>query len=208
MSKVISISGVDGVGKSTLIKCLVKDFEQRGMNVKVLRSRPCGFPILSSIKYGKKEAEAIASSQLHFEKKQQNKLISYLKFIYYLIDYLLGNFLLFSKFTSNNNVIIFDRYYFDYICDQSRFSIYVNPVFSKFFLKMIFIPDCNFYLYSSTELIYLNRREQSENQIILSNKRYINLFRQCKKIFPSKSFHIIEGLQSNTLDEVLKCLHE
>jgi thymidylate kinase len=207
MPRVISISGVDGVGKSTVINQLVKDLKSRGLFPKVIRSRPCGFPILSSVKYGRRGAEQHASEQLHSEKIPHKSMVSYLKFIYYLLDYCVGWVSVGYWLRSNKTVIIFDRYYFDYICDQGRFSMVLNPKFVKYFLNVLLIPDCNIYLRASVERIYERRREQTENQIITSNNQYVTLFEECKIRYPTKSFCIIQGLEVDTYDEVLKCVH-
>ena len=206
-AKTISISGVDGSGKSTLIDAISEHLTAQGYNVKVIRSRPLGFPILSSLKHGRKKAEAVAARTRHSNKIIHNQITSLFKFTYYYLDYLLGSLWLHYSRRYTRNIIIFDRYYFDYICDQSRFSLNVNILIVNFLAKFIHIPDINVYLQASKEKIYQNRDEQTPTQILDASRMYENLFSVGSETY-GMLFFIVDGLSSETTSKVIKILNE
>ena len=189
MGKVISVSGLDGSGKSTLISEIQSFYSSNGENVLVIRSRPLGFPILSSIKYGKRRAEFKAANKKHFNKESNGVIVSYLKFFYYYSDYLFGSLWLYIKKRHSNSIIIFDRYYFDYICDQERFSLSVNKLIINKLMRFIFIPDVNIFLDAKKDQIYENRIEQSAEQIRIASNSFLDFFANEPKI-KNKSFLI------------------
>ena len=55
---IITFSGVDGAGKTTILRQFKELLEQKyGRSVIELRHRPSILPILSAVKHGKKKAE-------------------------------------------------------------------------------------------------------------------------------------------------------
>ena len=206
-SKTISISGVDGSGKSTIILALKQHLKEQGYNVKIKRSRPLSWPILSSLKHGRKKAELLASTQDHKTKTIQGNYKSILKFLYYYTDYLLGSIYIYITLLKPKTVIIFDRYYFDYICDQSRFSLSVNKKFVAYAAKFIHIPDLNIYLRASENDIYKHRLEQTPQQIKYASIHYQELFRIGKEKYGSE-FFIVDGLKPETTSIIKRIVDE
>jgi thymidylate kinase len=207
MSKIISISGLDGSGKSTLISDLHNYLQDQGFEVKVLRSRPMGFPLLSAFKHGLKGAELNAAKANHRDKITNNKLKSTVKFLYYYCDYLLGNVWLRFLKRKPRTIIIFDRYYFDYICDQSRFSIKISKSIVENLGRFIYMPEINIYLNTTKEKIYENRIEQSPEQIREASKSYLKLFTDGKEKYNTK-FFIVDGLSKDTTKKVVRIFDE
>lgn len=199
--KTITVNGPDGSGKTTLIDDLVDFYNHQGKRVVVKRSRPIGFPIASTILYGK-SAEIKASQQLHYNKKNKNKFISLIVFLYYVTDYLLGH--IYIKFNSKYDILIFDRYYFDYVCNMDRFSLNVNASIVNFILKIIYVPEKNIYLLNTPSEILKKRQELSHDQIVNINDNFVHLFDSYSKNKNfSKSFKIIKALNKNTLSEAI-----
>lgn len=206
-SKTISINGVDGSGKSTIILTLKQHLNEQGYNVKIKRSRPLNWPILSSLKYGRQKAEIIASTQDHKTKTVTGKYKSFLKFLYYYTDYLLGGIYIHIILLKPKTVIIFDRYYFDYICDQSRFSLSLNINFVVYASKFIHIPDLNIYLRAPENKIFKHRVEQTSQQIRNASNLYQELFTIGKEKYGSE-FFIVEGLLPETNSIVKQIIDE
>lgn len=199
---VLTISGPDGCGKTTLINDLLNNLERQ--NIKLFRSRPIGFPILSHIKHGK-NAKQIASAQNHFSKNQSpSRILSIIKFTYYFLDYFVGGLkLLYLK--RLGKIVIFDRYYFDYICDQTRFSVKLNSKVTRYLYNIIYEPDINVYLLAKPDLIHNQKVEQSKAQIRQINIDYVNLFSDLQTR-SKKSYHIVPGLSPTTTKSVLNIL--
>ena len=97
---------------------------------------------------------------------------SFLRLMYYTIDYIVGYFVKVKSKTRITHLVIFDRYYTDIICDSRRSRIYLNP---KFLYRWgrLFIPslDYNILLTASTETILARKKELDELGIQAINSK-------------------------------------
>ncbi len=176
-SRVLSFSGVDGAGKSTLIgqmqKLLTEKYRRK---VIVLRHRPSVLPILSAWVYGKEKAEARSTSSLPRQGKTPGKINSFIRFIYYLTDYMLGRIVIWYKYELKNYVVLYDRYFFDFVADNKRSNIGLTPSFTRPFYKCIAKPDINYFLYASPQVILKRKKELEAETITKLTNNYLNLF--------------------------------
>lgn len=89
--ELITFSGVDGSGRTTILREFTEVLREKyHLNVIELRHRPSILPILSSIKYGREEAELKTMEVLPRTGSNTSKLSSYIRLFYYLSDYLFG----------------------------------------------------------------------------------------------------------------------
>lgn len=178
----ITFTGVDGVGKSTLINDLRSELEQRfRQKVVLLRHRPSLLPILSSYRYGKKAAEEKATNRLPRQGTNQNKLGSLLRFCYYFSDYLFGQFYVFLRYNLWGTTVIFDRYYFDFINDARRSNIAISPRLTRSLYALLREPNVNILLTAPVSVIYSRKQEVGPKEIHALNKGYIALFNELGK---------------------------
>jgi thymidylate kinase len=176
-SKMITFSGVDGAGKTTILTEIKKLLEKKyKKNVVVLRHRPSVLPILSAIKHGKQKAEQKTMEVLPRTGGNKSTLSSLIRFFYYLIDYIFGQWIVFVKHTLKGDIIIYDRYYFDFINDARRTNIQLNEKFIKFFYRFIFKADINIFLYAAPEIILSRKQEMDEKSIVELTTKYKTLF--------------------------------
>ncbi len=174
---VVTFSGVDGAGKTTIlneIKELIKN--EFGKEVVELRQRPSLLPILSAVKYGRKSAEERTMESLPRTGTNSSIISSYIRFLYYLTDYLLGQFFVFFKYTNKGYVIVYDRFYFDYIADPKRANIIINKSFVQFFYRFIIKPDVNIFLYAEPSVILNRKQELDKNTIVKLTNNYKDFF--------------------------------
>ncbi len=177
--KIITFSGVDGAGKTTIltkVKELIEDKYKK--EVVVLRHRPSILPILSAIKHGKKEAEKKTMEVLPRTGKNKSKLSSFIRFSYYLVDYMVGQWINYFKYTAKGKIIIYDRYYFDFINDGRRTNIDLDSGFIKFFYKFVFKPKLNIFLYADPDVILSRKQEMDKESIVDLTNKYKNLFNE------------------------------
>ncbi len=176
----ISFSGVDGSGKSTMIeeiKSILQSTYRK--EVVVLRHRPGILPIISSIKHGSSEkAEHFSSISLPRQGNNQSKVTSLFRFLYYYTDYLFGQFYVLFKYILKGKIVIYDRYYFDFINDSRRSNIVLNRNFIKSLYRFVYKPKYNFYLYNDYATILSRKQELEKEDIIELNENYQNLFRE------------------------------
>lgn len=198
---VITFSGVDGAGKTTTMdktEALLK--EKYKEKIVRLRHRPQILPILSSYKYGKQEAEKRAAETMPRTGNNKSNLGSYARFAYYFLDYLIGQFVIYFKYTLRGYTILYDRYYFDFIVDFRRSNININPKIPKFLYNFVFKPDLNFFLYASPAIILQRKKELPSSEIVKLTKDYKNLFEKLNQRGKKAKYIAIENI---VLEETL-----
>ena len=127
--------GSDGSGKSTIIdnlpQILYRSFKED--NIDYYHWRP-GF-----IKSPKTNSGSKGIVTNPHRDKSYNKVISLGKFIFFNIDYILGYWIKVRPQLLKGRMVIFDRYYYDFIVDQKRSAINIPKPIVKILYKL-FIP--------------------------------------------------------------------
>lgn len=191
----ITFSGVDGAGKSTIIeqtKQLLTEKYRR--EVVVLRQRPSILPILSSIKYGKEGAEKRAATTLPRQGTNQSRVSSILRFAYYLLDYVLGQAYVYWTVNRKGKVLLYDRYYFDYIVDSRRANINLGSKITAPFYRFIYKHELNVLLYADPEVILARKQELSETEIMSLTKSFLTLFEKLQTRSPRQLYLPIRNI--------------
>lgn len=203
---VITFSGVDGAGKTTVIEQVKARLEEKyRKEVILLRHRPGILPILSAIKHGKKKAEQLASDNLPRQGTNSNSISSLFRFSYYLIDYLFGQFYVYFRYTIRGKIVLYDRYYFDFINDAKRSNITLNRGFIKRLYRLIFTPDLNFFLYAKPEIILSRKKEMNAEEIDRISALYQQLFTELNRTSHQEKYQSIEN---NRLENTLASVYQ
>lgn len=177
----VTFSGVDGAGKSTVIDEVARALRhQFGVKVVVRRHRPCLLPILSVLRHGNK-ASCISAQTKPRSGDNKSTLSSLIRFFYYLTDYIFGQFYIYFKYMRKGFVVLYDRYYFDFIVDYKRSNIQLNPRLMKWFYCIIFKPQLNFYLYADIKTILKRKQELEKDEVLFLHQGYHQLFRELSK---------------------------
>ena len=175
----LTFSGVDGAGKSTILGEVKEMLEKKyRKKVVVIRHRPSMLPILSAWKYGKEEAEKRCVDSLPRKGNNKSRLSSLLRFGYYYCDYLFGQFIVYVKYILRGYIVLYDRYYFDFIVDGKRSNIIVNKSFIKGLYRWVYKPELNVFLYAQPEVILKRKKELSAEDITQLTINYKYLFTQ------------------------------
>lgn len=187
----ISFSGVDGAGKSTILEAtrllLTQKYRKKTI---VLRHRPSLLPILSSFRYGKAQAEQRAATRLPRQGNNRSTVKSLLRFAYYYLDYLLGRAYVFCKYQLRNYIVLYDRYYFDFIVDSKRTNLQLNTALPKWLYRFVQKPTCNFFLYAPVEIILSRKKELSPEAISSLTAKYQDLFQDFSNQYDQHYFSI------------------
>ena len=198
---IITFSGVDGAGKSTVIDNIRKVIDkQLRRKVVVIRHRPGLLPILSAWKHGKQKAEGMAATRLPRQGKNDSKWSSRLRFGYYYLDYLFGQFYVQLRYVSLGYIVLYDRYYFDFISDAKRSNINLSSSFTTWWYRFLLKPQLNIFLFAGAELILQRKQELDAATIGTLTQKYLALFERLKSK-SSKALYI--HIENNHLDDTL-----
>lgn len=200
---IITFSGVDGAGKSTVIDQVKYIFNKKQRRkVVVIRHRPSLLPILSAITKGKAKAEKLATSGLPRQGTNDNFLSSLLRFGYYYTDYFFGQFYVYLRYVMPGYVVLYDRYYFDFINDPRRSNIQLPSFITKLGYLFLMKPDMNFFLYADAGLIRERKQELDTETITQLTQQYRLLFDQLdsgnevKRYVPIENVNLHETLNT------------
>lgn len=199
---IITFSGVDGAGKSTVIEKLRTNLEKKyRRKVVVLRHRPALLPMLSAWREGSREAaELKAANTLPRQGKNKSILSSLARFIYYYSDYFFGQFYIYVKYVLRGNIVLFDRYYFDFINDSKRSNIELHPSITQIGYTFLIKPRYNFFLYANEEVIVQRKQELDIETIKSLTQKYLQLFEKLSKKTGKNIYVAIENIKlGNTL---------
>jgi thymidylate kinase len=202
----VTFSGVDGAGKSTVLEnvrvTLQKKYRQKTV---VLRHRPSLLPILSSIKHGKKNAEKLTSQNLPRQGNNKNVISSLIRFLYYYIDYVIGQYYIYFRYTLRGYTVLYDRYYFDFIIDSKRSNITLPKPIMKWCYYFVFKPNVNVFLYAPPEVILSRKQEMSSKDIQQLTGEYRELFEELGKSTEKQRYLVINNTNlEETLSVIMK----
>jgi len=174
---IVTFSGVDGAGKSTVIEHIRNEFDKKQRRkVVVIRHRPSILPILSAWTKGKAQAEQDAAQTLPRQGSNKNALSSLLRFAYYYTDYLFGQFVIYVRHVMRGDLVLYDRYYFDFINDSVRSNIHLPKWMLRLGYSFLMKPDVNFFLYADADIILARKQELDRQTIIDLTQTYLRLF--------------------------------
>ena len=152
--KIIVFLGVDGSGKSTLIKSI---FNKNKIKYKMIHFTP---------DYFRKKKNPVINPH---KNTKRSKVISLLKIIYWIF-----NFQIFKIVNYNSKkIFLFDRYLFDLIIDPKRYRFSLSDKTVKFIIKPLLKPDLVVLLTGNPKKIYLRKKEIKLRDTIILNNKYI-----------------------------------
>ena len=203
---VITFSGVDGAGKSTVIKHVKERLEKKWRKrVVVIRHRPSVLPILSAWQYGKQGAEARSMQNLPRQGQNFGLVSSLARFAYYYLDYVGGQVVIWLKHTRRGHVVLYDRYYFDFINDGRRSNINLPTRFTKALYALVNKPQLNFFLYADPQEILRRKQELSASTITQLTQDYQALFGQLGARYRHSRY---VPIKNHDLDDTLELIGE
>ena len=191
----VAFLGPDGCGKSTISKLVLERVSGSFHGGKVQYWRPYLLPAMGRLKFWNPSEEPSSNPHPHRHPKQ-HPLKSLVRFFYYLVDYLIGYPVKVYWAKVKKKIIIFDRYYYDFLVDMYRYQFNVPKWLPKLFLPLIPAPDLTIYLDTEAEVSYKRKQELS----FIELQRQVDEFRKILPMIP----HSIKVSTDNTLDEIVK----
>ncbi|MFK8039671.1 MAG: hypothetical protein AB8B74_15370 [Crocinitomicaceae bacterium] len=204
---IITLSGVDGAGKSTVLSRVHEQLQtQFRKEVVLLRHRPAILPILSAVKHGgSKKAEKKASERLPRTGTNNSKLSSSLRFAYYYTDYLIGQLYVFFKYIIRGKIVLYDRYYFDFIADCERSNIRLNKKVIRTLYAFVAKPKLNILLWADAKVIYKRKQELEPETITRLTQDYKKLFKRFDRRYKKDTYKVVKNVDLDfTVDTIVR----
>lgn len=180
----IAFLAPDGSGKSTIINGITKTCGDQFAAISYFHFRPEWLRNLGQIHVSRRSAEPQKPLEPGEEPprnatphavKIQGKLVSFVRFMYYNLDFILGHFFKILPLKRKDHLVVFDRYYYDYFADMIRYKYDISPRLVSFCSLFIPKPDIVFILDADEAVIYERKKEVPVEEIARQRKRYASL---------------------------------
>ena len=184
---VISFMGVDGSGKTTLAKKLIKFFK----NSKYLHLKPY---ILC------KDRRTVVKEP--YKQKMSSSSISLLRLFSWLVSYKVFFFR-----NKKKNLFIFDRYAHDIILDPLRYKHNLSNSLTKWILNIFPKPDLWIFLKPSIKTLKSRKFELSDEDLKKKLKKYSIFFTNKKNVLilnTNKQYKILITKILKRIDRIVK----
>lgn len=167
--KMIAVEAPDGTGKTTFIDgltvTLAELFNTDIEKMHVYHFRPTVLPNLGAVG----EKAGVMEQDKDFTNPHRNKpanpISSFVRMVYYWIDYLIGGFVCIRKDVQFDKFTIFDRYIYDFIVDPVRSRIGLPRWIRVMFSKLVYKPKFVFVMMADTDVIYKRKQELTKEEI-------------------------------------------
>ena len=204
---IVSFTGIDGAGKTSVKKYFLEKGDKYFIKGKMKEFywRPFLLPAIAKLLGSKGQEEKLDSSGKRILKNNKtNKIKSYIKYFYYVSDFVFGKIKYFNQ-SHTGGLILFDRYHFDNIIYPERFGFSIGKNVMRFFDKWIVPqPDIIFYLTADSDVLYNRKYEINIDEINAQKNIYEKEILKKGKIITLNTNTTFE----ETIDEILfHCLN-
>lgn len=174
----LSVSGPDGSGKTTVIDEVIKDLKTVYGEDSVVYNhfRPTVLPRIAD---AAKSAGAIKKVDKDYANPHRSKPSGFggslARLGYYGFDYVLGYFRTVRPILLSRRISLFDRYYYDMICDPGRSRINLPKGLLRFVGRFLPLPEYAFFIHVSPEEVHRRKQELTLKRIKELNAQYLDL---------------------------------
>lgn len=202
----LAFCGLDGAGKTTIIDELNDMFTDLLKSKKVFYGywRPFVLPEIREL-FGRENSKAHVDKEaqkgvtvVEPEKKPSGRIASFIKFVYYWLDYMLAN-RKYGSIRERGGMAFFDRHYIDTVVFPLRFGLKVSKFTMLLFYKFIPKADYTFFLYCTPEEIRRRKEEFSIEEIKEQTMNYMSVGAKIKNFVPIETNKTI----AVEIDEIL-----
>ena len=152
----------------------------------------------------RENAAQIAATTLPRQGQNRSLISSLFRFGYYYSDYLIGQFVIQVKYVLRGYIVLYERYYFDFINDSRRSNIDLPEGIAACGFNFLLKPDLNFFLYASPQTILSRKQELDEPAIQHLTAAYLQLFQQLGEKAKGKYYPLENEVLSQTIDFILR----
>jgi thymidylate kinase len=198
----ITFSGIDGAGRNTVIDATRRRIVQElRMPVVVLPHRPSLLPMLMPSRFGHERRGAGNAIPLSQAIENPSLFGGLLRFVYYYIDYLIGQCYVYLRYVMRGYVVLYDHY-FDLFSD-SKSNVVLPAAYTSWWYRFLLKPDLNFLLYAPTNVVMERRQELTAQDIDQLTGQYLALFQKLEQSSGSAHFISVRNMRLGDTMETL-----
>ncbi|MCP3920745.1 MAG: hypothetical protein GY711_34900 [bacterium] len=178
--------GTDGSGKSTLLDAVRSSLEPafRGASVKTFHLRPGLLPQLDRIVHlGRATYDASDCASPH-RAQPSGRLVSNLRVLYYALDYWIGYALRVLPGRRRNALVLFDRWFLDYLVDPERFRVRHGTVAARLISRLVPRADAVIVCTAPADVVQARKPELAPEESARQVAAYEALARE-------RGFHVV-----------------
>lgn len=177
----VSVSGPDGSGKTTVIDLVLAQLRQSAGadSVAYLHFRPKVLPRIAEIARATKAVNEVDTDYSRPHRASPSGFAgSLVRLGYYGMDYVLGYARIVRPALMARKIVLFDRYFHDMICDPGRSRIGLPAGWLRAVGRLMPRPRFAFFIHVSPEVAHARKQELTQEQIATLNRRYRDLVRR------------------------------
>lgn len=199
----ICILSPDGGGKSSVAKQSLKILLGAFRRSEYLHWRPGVLPQIRTLLGKSKLENEFIFTNPHSSRKR-SRLTSFVRWFYYSLDYVLGNYLKILPMKIKTTAVVMDRYYYDIIVDPIRYGFNLPRWVFKSVLPIIPKPDLTIYLDNTPEELYKRKQELPISEL----KRQVEAWRKLIPSLPNARIVTTDKPLEDVVNEVAKLVLE
>ncbi|HPF14308.1 MAG: hypothetical protein H6830_08530 [Planctomycetes bacterium] len=201
----IAFLGTDGSGKTTLIEALrgVLQPHYRDGQSGVRKLRPGLLPQINRWFHPRKLRYSVEDCSRPHRAQPSGALGSAFRASYYALDCLLGWPLRILPLRRRNALLIFDRYYLEFLVDPRRARIAPKSPVPRWWSRVVPQPDTMLVCVADPKVIHKRKQELPYAEI----ERQVQGFETLPQKFPRTHLIRTEGSLEDSLDHVLSAIY-
>ncbi len=201
----IAFLSPDGGGKTTIIHALNDYFDNMNIfdGVRNYYMRPQFLKNLGHYNKINPSKEESTNPDPH-GKAMHSVQKSLIRFMFYNVDYVLGTLVKIWPHKLAKKLVIFDRYYYDYFVDLTRYQYSFSEAIPKAFRWMIPQPEMVFILDAPSEVLYARKQELTLDELKEQRIR----FKQIPSMVPNAKMINVDRPIEEIVDEIICCIVE
>lgn len=166
------LMGPDGVGKTSVANSLPAALHKAFQRHRIFRFRPGLLPKLVSIRlklFRRRGRYVSRNNPVSSPYRPGSPITSLVRLLYYTLDFVLSYpLLIFLK--GMRNLVIFDRYYYEYVIQQPSSGL--PEWLPRFLMKLVPGPDAVIYLCGKCEIVLKRKQELAPEEFRDYSARY------------------------------------
>ena len=181
----VVLAGPDGSGKSTIINKVAALLDKVYPSISIEHLHPKLLPRLQDIKKKiiSQKVEGFKNSEWEMRNQKKSFLKSLITVTYYTLNYILGYFLIIFPKLVKGELVLYDRYCYDFLIDPKSKGIMLPEFIVKIFLFFIPKPNKGIFLYVDPSKLINRKNEIPIEEVEVQIKRFRALVHNDSRFF-------------------------